>query len=68
MVSNISPLIDIDCFKEFLRAININALNVEYLLDEAQEFTGECRITVRYQDKKKTLEVFNGMTILDQQI
>lgn len=67
-MSNISEYVDIDNFKGFLKDKGINAVNVEYLLDEQKQFAGQSIVTVAHEEKEKSLEALNKLSIFGKKL
>ena len=59
---------DLDNFNSALKLLEVNALEVKYLLDEQEAFSGKCRVSVKHEEKQKSLEALKNMKFNGQEV
>jgi hypothetical protein len=66
-VSKILEFIDLENFKAILIDKGINAVSVEYIYAKGA-FKGQCRVTVKHEEKQKSLEALQRLNLYGEKL
>jgi RNA recognition motif. (a.k.a. RRM, RBD, or RNP domain) len=67
-VSKILEFVELENFKAILIDKGINAVSVEYLKNAQGAFKGQCRVTVKHEDKHKSLEALQKLNLYGEKL